>query len=87
MTESSTPDVPCNEFVELVTDYLDGALDDDTVRNIDAHLDICPGCRSVLAQWRQVIRLAGRLADTEVDEIEPTTRRQLMAAFRRRHDT
>lgn len=87
MTGPEIPDVPCNRFVELVTDYLEGALGTDTVRDIDAHLDICPGCRSVLAQWRQVIRLTGRLAETDVDEIDPATHDQLMAAFRRHHGT
>jgi anti-sigma factor RsiW len=81
------PDVPCNEFVELVTDYLDGALPDELVAHIDAHLTICPGCRSVLAQWRQVIGLTGRLAEIDVDRIDPDTRAQLMATFRRRHVT
>jgi predicted anti-sigma-YlaC factor YlaD len=85
VTEPDIPDVPCNDFVELVTDYLEGTLGDDTVRNIDAHLDICPGCRSVLAQWRHIIRLTGRLAENEVERVDPATRDQLMAAFRRRH--
>jgi hypothetical protein len=85
VTGPETPDVPCDELVELVTDYLEGALGDDVVRDIDAHLEICPGCRSVLAQWREVIRLTGRLADTDVDQIDPATRDQLLAAFRRHH--
>ena len=87
MTDAPVPDVPCNEFVEVVTDYLDGALPAELVADIDAHLAICSGCRSVLAQWREVVRLAGRLAETEVDRVEPGTRAQLMATFRRRHGT
>ena len=82
MTE--LPDRPCKEFVEQVTDYLEGAVGEQDRREIDAHLAICPGCRSVLAQWREVIRLSGRLAETHVDEIDPDTRRQLMATFRHR---
>jgi len=87
MTDAQVPDVPCNEFVELVTDYLDGALPDDLAARIDAHLAICPGCRSVLTQWREVVRLTGRLADTDVDRIDPDTRSRLTATFRRRHGT
>jgi anti-sigma factor RsiW len=78
-------DLPCNELVELVTDYLDGALPDDLVAQIDAHLATCPGCRRVVVQWREVIRLSGRLADFELGRVDPDTRTQLMAAFRRRH--
>jgi anti-sigma factor RsiW len=78
------PDLPCNQFVELVTDYLDGTLDAELVARIDAHLEVCPGCRSVLAQWREIIRLSGRLAETDVDETAPDVRADLMAAFRHR---
>ena len=55
-------DRPCKEFVEQVTDYLEGEVDEQDRREIDAHLVTCPGCRSVLGQWREVIRLTGRLA-------------------------
>jgi anti-sigma factor RsiW len=83
MTE--LPDLPCNQFVELVTDYLDGTLDAELVARIDAHLEICPGCRSVLAQWREIIHLTGRLAETDVDGAAPNVRVALMTAFRHRH--
>ena len=36
-------DLTCQDFVELVTDYLEGALDEDTVRRFDAGLALCPG--------------------------------------------
>jgi anti-sigma factor RsiW len=87
MTDARVPDLPCNEFVALVTDYLDGALPGDLVANIDAHLAICPGCRRVVAQWREVIRLTGQLAESDVDRIDPDTRAQLIATFLRRHGT
>ena len=35
------PDVPCNELVELVTDYLDGALTAPRRAEVDAHVAIC----------------------------------------------
>jgi anti-sigma factor RsiW len=79
------PDRPCREFVEQVTDYLEGTLDEREGREIDVHLETCPGCRSVLGQWRQVIRLSGKLAEADVDEVDPDTRRRLMASFRQRH--
>lgn len=72
----------CVEFVELVTDYLEGALPDREVRRIDEHLHACAGCHRVLDQWREVIHLTGMLRDEQVDAIDPEIRADLMAAFR-----
>lgn len=33
----------CNEFVELVTDYLDGAMDRETQARFDSHMVDCDG--------------------------------------------
>jgi anti-sigma factor RsiW len=73
----------CNEFVELVTAYLDGALAARRTEQVDEHLRECDGCRTVLAQWRTVIGLTGRLTEDEVNRLDPLTRDQLMATFRR----
>ena len=74
--------VDCVDVVERVTDYLDDALDDHERERIDQHLDECPDCARVLAQWRTVIALSGRLGEEAVDEVDPATREQLLAAFR-----
>lgn len=74
--------LPCATFVEMVTDYLDGATAPDLRARIDAHLALCPGCTSVLEQMRQVIRLAGRLTDNDVEELPAPDRERLLAAFR-----
>ena len=76
-------ELPCREFVELVTDYLEDVLPPDRRELIEQHLGICDGCTTVLAQWREVIRLTGRLAETEVDDLDPATRDDLMSTFRR----
>jgi anti-sigma factor RsiW len=76
--------VPCNELVELVTDYLNDALGVQRRTEVDAHLAICAGCRGVLAQWRTVVRLGRRLAETDVDKVDPAVRAGLLAAFRAR---
>jgi anti-sigma factor RsiW len=81
------PDLPCIEFVELVTDYLEGALSPSRRALVDHHLEICPGCTTVLAQWREVIALTGRLEEHEVDEIDPVVRQELVAAFCRTYPT
>jgi anti-sigma factor RsiW len=48
----------CRELVELVTDYLDGALPPDRQAEVVAHLEGCEGCLRYLAQLqatRQVL--------------------------------
>ena len=43
-------DVACQEFVELVTDYLDGELPADVEEKVRQHLTGCDGCREYLRQ-------------------------------------
>jgi anti-sigma factor RsiW len=74
--------VVCRDWVEQVTDYLEGALSDDEVARIDAHLEECGDCARVLAQWREVVALTGRLREAEVATLDLTTRAELIAAFR-----
>jgi len=76
------PDLPCSQFVELVTDYLDGALTADELARVDEHLGICEGCAAVLAQWRLVIEITGELRHDDVETIDPSVRASLMTAFR-----
>jgi anti-sigma factor RsiW len=48
----------CQELVELVTEYFDGAMDAATREEFDMHLAVCPGCVTYLEQMRTTIRLA-----------------------------
>jgi len=59
----------CQELVELVTDYLEGALDDRDRRAFEGHLAGCDGCTEYVEQLRTTIRLTGTLtpADLSVD--------------------
>jgi anti-sigma factor RsiW len=87
MTSSHRPDVPgadvaCKDFVELITAYLDGALPDDERSQLDEHLEGCDGCQNVLAQWRTVIALAGRLTKADVDNTDEITRDRLISTMR-----
>ena len=75
-------DVPCAVFLEMITDYLDGAIPSDLRARVDAHLALCPGCTSVLEQVRRVIRLAGRLTDDDVEALPVADRDRLLAGFR-----
>lgn len=76
------PDPPCSEIVQLITDYLDGALPPGQMADIDHHLEGCEGCRNAVAQWRTVIALAGRLTEAEVDNTDELTRDRILSLCR-----
>jgi anti-sigma factor RsiW len=75
-------DVACQDFVELITDYLEGVVPADRRARIDEHLAVCPGCATALAQWKAIIEMTGRLGETEVNTVDPATRAELLEAFR-----
>jgi anti-sigma factor RsiW len=81
---SELPDHPelldCQDLVELVTDYLDGALPPERRRVFDAHLSDCDGCVHHLEQFRIAIRLSRAAAD--VLEVPIETMSVLEQAFR-----
>lgn len=73
----------CDQVVELVTDYLEGALDEADHRDIVEHLSGCNGCGAYVEQFRQTVRTLGELpADQQA--LTPQTRARLLAAFRAR---
>jgi anti-sigma factor RsiW len=74
-------DLNCDELVELVTDYLDSALDDETGRRVADHLAGCDGCTTYVAQVRQTIATLGS-SRPEV-ELTDEARNALLAAFRK----
>jgi len=72
-------DLACREVVELVTDYLEGALDGRDRERFERHLVGCDGCAAYVEQMRVTLRVAGRL---EPEAIDPVFRARLMQAFR-----
>ena len=71
--------IPCQEMVELVTDYLEGALSWRERRRFERHIAGCDGCRAYLEQMRQTLRVLGRLDE---ETISPEARDALLHAFR-----
>jgi anti-sigma factor RsiW len=57
--------VTCQELVELVTDYFEGALDETDRDRFEAHLTVCPGCVHYVGQMRVTLRLAHDIAALE----------------------
>lgn len=72
----------CNELVELVTAYLDDALDLETRARFDLHLADCDGCENYLQQFRGTVRTVGSIRD---EQLEPEFRNRLLEAFRDFH--
>ena len=72
-------DMSCNELVELVTDFLEGALDPETERRFVDHLAQCDGCDRYLDQVRRTVAAVG---GQPVDPLPDQTRAALLAAFR-----
>ena len=72
-------DLPCQELVELVTDYLEGRLAPIEQRRFEAHLALCRGCRIYLEQMRQTILALGKLSEESID---PEAKERLLGAFR-----
>ena len=71
--------VPCQEVVELITDYLEGALDPDMTAEVEAHLQLCDGCGTYIEQMRATIRALGEVPVTTLSE---AAQAELVRAFR-----
>jgi len=71
--------ISCQEVVELVTDYLEGALVPDVRERFEHHLTICDGCLWYVDQIRMTVDAVGRIRE---EDVPPATRDGLVAAFR-----
>jgi predicted anti-sigma-YlaC factor YlaD len=79
MTAPEAIDLTCREVVELVTDYLEGALSPGDRLDFERHLVWCSWCRDYLDQMRASVELTGKADDTEPPS---PLREQLLEAFR-----
>jgi Putative zinc-finger len=71
--------VVCRQVVELVTDYLEGALPVELRAAVERHLQLCPPCVTYLEQMRTT---AASLREVPVESISPGMRMELVSAFR-----
>jgi anti-sigma factor RsiW len=69
----------CHEVIELLSNYIEGALSSDERRRVEEHLALCDGCAIYLEQMRETIRMAGMVTEEQVPQDERTA---LLAAFR-----
>ena len=57
----------CRDLVELVTDYLDGALGDVDRARFEEHIELCPMCQVHLGKLRTMVRELGELRERDID--------------------
>jgi anti-sigma factor RsiW len=76
---TTLPEMPCQDLVELITEYLEGGLGPTDRLRFEAHLDECGPCRRYVDQLKGVAAGARKL---RLEEIPPATRDALLSAFR-----
>ncbi len=79
--QRATDDMRCIEFVDAISAYLDGDVDENLRGRMDAHLQGCMGCRAAIDQFQTVVRLTGRLSAKDVAGIDPLVRDLLMTTL------
>lgn len=72
-------EITCHELVELVTDYLEGAMPQSDRDRLEAHLSGCVHCLRYLDQMKHTIRTVGNLRE---EAISPNVQKELLRAFR-----
>jgi anti-sigma factor RsiW len=73
------PGLSCQELVELVTDYFEGALSDADRVRFDAHIAGCDACTIYVQQMRDMLVVLGELT---TESISAEAEAELRAAFR-----
>ena len=75
-------EMTCQELVEVITDYFDGAMSDADRSRFEHHLGECSGCTAVVSQFRTTIELTGRLTEEQVSEEQREAMRDVFRRWR-----
>jgi Putative zinc-finger len=79
MTIRAPEQMACREFVELVTEFLEGTLPLNDRTRFEHHLVFCTWCVDYLQQMRDTLRLSGRLTERDLPS---EGKDELLRAFR-----
>ena len=71
-------EITCREVLDLLTEYLEGALAPEVEQSVAEHLDGCDHCRDSLGAFRAAIEATGSLREEDVPD---DVRRSLIATF------
>ena len=75
--------IRCSDAVELVTDYLDDALNDQDLANFETHLANCEACTVFVDQIKMTITLTNAITRQQV-EVMPANFDELAALLAER---
>ena len=73
-------EVTCQQFVELVTDYFEGALPPRTLSHVEEHLVLCDWCVNYIEQMQATIASLRELREQR----SPEPPDSVLAVFRAR---
>jgi anti-sigma factor RsiW len=79
LPESGDDYLTCRQLVELVTDYLDGALDPRDRARFEEHVMTCPPCHAHIDQMRKTIDVLGHVPE---ETLSGSAEHDLLEAFR-----
>jgi predicted anti-sigma-YlaC factor YlaD len=65
---AAADEVTCQQFVELVTDYFEGALGPPTLSRVEEHLVMCDWCVTYADQMDATVAALHELEDHEAAE-------------------
>ncbi len=74
------PELPCQDFVEVITSYLEGTMSATDQQRFEEHLAVCAKCEMYLDQIRETIALTGSMPRPQ--DLPPDLREGLRSAFR-----
>jgi anti-sigma factor RsiW len=75
----SLPDMPCQEIVEVITEYFEGTLPEPDRARFEIHLAGCESCRIYLEQMRRTIAVVGMI---DADVLPEGDKQRLVTLFR-----
>ena len=80
-TEENVDEITCKELVDLVTPYLEDALDEPTLVAVEEHLVMCDWCVDYVEQIRATV---GALATLPPEPVPDRLREAVTAALEER---
>ncbi len=76
--------ISCQQVVEVVTEYLEGALSPTDAELFEQHLNFCEGCRFYVDEMRRTVAAGERLRE---EDVPAEMMDSLLASFRARSES
>ena len=78
-TRTGVDEMLCKELIVVVTEYLEGTIDEAERERVEVHMGECEWCERYIEQTRELIGTLGRLDEGVGD---PEAWERALAAFR-----